>query len=345
MNIQTMPQMRDSNMELLRIIAMILVMIVHANFRALPVPTTEECYLEISSSILRFFTESASIICVNLFILLSGWYGIKFKLNKLFEFLFQVFFFSVVCCLIYYLINPFHCNIISDIGTLLLLKQWNYWFVKAYLGLYIFAPMLNSFIDISSKHQLKVFIISFFIFQTIYGWISPNAAIYFEKGYSAISFMGLYVLARYIRLYPMRLWSMKKKWDIVIYIAIVVIMTFLSFIFKKYSITFGDRLFLYSSPLIIISAVHFMLFFTKFKLSNKYINWIASSCFGIYLLHSNSFIAKPYYDNIILKWFENNTRVDFILYSICFLILVFCISILIDKVRNLIWTFLKFNIK
>ena len=30
--------MRDSNMELLRIVAMLLVMVVHANFRALPVP-------------------------------------------------------------------------------------------------------------------------------------------------------------------------------------------------------------------------------------------------------------------------------------------------------------------
>ena len=59
---------RDSNMELLRIIAMLLVMIVHANFRALPVPTYEEANNEILSSILRFFTESFSIICVNLFI-------------------------------------------------------------------------------------------------------------------------------------------------------------------------------------------------------------------------------------------------------------------------------------
>ena len=82
---------RDSNMELLRVVAMLLVCIVHANFRALPVPTHEEVFPNVSSSILRYFTESVSIICVNLFVLLSGWYGIKFKLDRLKEFFFKLF--------------------------------------------------------------------------------------------------------------------------------------------------------------------------------------------------------------------------------------------------------------
>ena len=127
--------MRDSNMELLRIIAMLLVMVVHANFRALPVPSVDECHTDVSSSILRFATESISIICVNLFVILSGWYGIKFKVSRLTEFLFQVLFFSVVCCALYYALNPSGGSIVSDVANILLLKQSNYWFVKAYLGL------------------------------------------------------------------------------------------------------------------------------------------------------------------------------------------------------------------
>ena len=121
LTIQQTKSVRDSNMELLRIIAMILVMIVHANFRALPIPSVEDCNIECGSSFLRFFTESFSIICVNLFILLSGWYGIKFKINRLIEFIFQVLFFSIVCCLIYYIINPFEGNITSIISNILLL--------------------------------------------------------------------------------------------------------------------------------------------------------------------------------------------------------------------------------
>ena len=107
---------RDSNMELLRIIAMLLVMIVHANFRALPVPTYEEANNEILSSILSFFTESFSIICVNLFILLSGWYGIKLKIERLVEFIFQVGFFSIVGFIINLYVTPDRFTLTQSIG-------------------------------------------------------------------------------------------------------------------------------------------------------------------------------------------------------------------------------------
>ena len=84
-------KIRQSNVELLRIITMILVMIVHANFRALPSPTIEEVANVPTSSFLRFFTESVSIICVNVFVLISGWFGIKFNWKKLTEFLFRFY--------------------------------------------------------------------------------------------------------------------------------------------------------------------------------------------------------------------------------------------------------------
>ena len=69
----------------------------------------------------------------------------------------------------------------------------------------------------------------------------------------------------------------------------------------------------------------------------RFINWIASSCFGIYLLHSNSYLAKPYYDNIILGMFENLDRSTFILKSAAFIVIVFTCAIIIDKIRSSIW--------
>ena len=332
---------RDSNMELLRIIAMLLVMIVHANFRALPVPTTEECNTEVTSSILRFFTESFSIIAVNLFVLLSGWYGIKFKIQRLIDFLFQVFFFSILCYFIFLLLNPIGSYFKSFIVNTLLLKPTNYWFVKAYLGLYIFAPILNAFVETATKRQFQVFLVSFFMFQTLYGWITPSAASFFVNGYSTISFIGLYLLARYIHLYPHRVWKLGKKIDLLFYALIVLFTTFITYILQRYNLPGTDRFFLYTSPLVIIAAVHFLLFFSKIKVANKTINWVARSCFGIYLLHSNSFLATPYYDNVILNLFQTPNRNEFILYTSLFILGVFVIAILFDKIRILIYNYIQ----
>lgn len=328
---------RDSNMELLRIVAMLLVMIVHANFRALPVPSYEEANNEVISSILRFFTESFSIICVNVFILLSGWYGIKLKIERLFEFIFQVFFFSVVGFIISLYVTPDRFTLTQSIGNILLTDRWDYWFVKAYLGLYLFSPILNAFIEHATQKQYQLVLILFYIFHTIYGWAFPEGTIYLERGYSAMSFMGLYLLARYIRLYPLSILNKSNLFDLFIYISITILITLIQFFFKKMDIPYGSYFIFYSCPLVIISAVYFMLIFTKIQFKSKFVNWVACSCFAVYLLHSSSFLATPCYDKIILEWFNNLSTIQFLAYVIPFIVFVFITAILLDKVRLVIW--------
>ena len=77
--------------------------------------------------------------------------------------------------------------------------NWN-WFIKAYLGLYIIAPVLNAFVNNAEKKAFQKVLLSFFIFQTAYSWIS-GGAVFFEGGYSTMSFIGLYLLARYVKLH------------------------------------------------------------------------------------------------------------------------------------------------
>ncbi len=185
-------------MELLRIVAMFLVLVVHADFFSLGVPTLEETRNNIGPSITRFFIESISIVCVNVFILLSGWFSIRPSWKGLSKFLFQCFFFLFGIYAVT-LISGETTLTIKGIAQCLLMTQLN-WFIKAYIGLYIIAPILNTFVENSNKTQLKYVIIGFYIFQTLYGWLS-NGASFFNAGYSTMSFIGLYLLARYIRVY------------------------------------------------------------------------------------------------------------------------------------------------
>ena len=81
-NVVKNEHVRDSNMELLRIIAMLLVMVVHADFRALCIPVFEEVQTNPFSSSFRFLTESFSIITDFVYVLLSGFYVINYKLVR-----------------------------------------------------------------------------------------------------------------------------------------------------------------------------------------------------------------------------------------------------------------------
>lgn len=68
---------RQSNFELLRLFAMFLVLVVHSDFWILGRPTAT-CLIEMPvQSFTKVMVESIAIVCVNCFILISGWFGIK----------------------------------------------------------------------------------------------------------------------------------------------------------------------------------------------------------------------------------------------------------------------------
>lgn len=333
-------KVRDSNMELLRIVAMVLVMIVHADFRALHVPTVDETIIAPVSSMMRFLVESLSIISVTVFVLLSGWYGIKVRAGKLCEFVFQVFFFALACFAIALFTG--HASLdVTAMRHLLLLEPFDYWFFKSYLIMYIFSPVVNAFLEKASKREVEVLLVLFFSVQTLWGWLSKGAG-GFNYGYSGLSFIGLYMLARYVRLYPGWLSALNRNRYLLIYAAIALLNAVMAYVFIRTGHPkLEGMLRHYTYPLAIFQALCFMLYFTKISLRSKFINWVAVSCFAIYLVHSNMMIGNAFYDDFIRYWFENETTLLFILYTVALIIAVFWISILSDKVRLFIWQYVK----
>lgn len=328
---------RDSNMELFRIVAMLLVMVVHADFRALQVPTASDFYDDTYRTVMRLLVESLSIICVNTFVLLSGWFGIRCRINRILEFIFQVCFFSLLGIGVALFMVPEEVSPLRGVASFFLIGDGDYWFVKCYLLMYIFVPVMNSFVEHCTERQFRTFLIVFYAFQSLYGFI--GGADWFKFGYSGLSFMGLYLLARYIRLYPNRLTSFNKRWDMIVYFMFVVVMTLLGIavLATGQNPKIIGRIYAYTSPLVIIPSIYFLLFFTKIKLSyNKVINWVAASCFAIYLVHSNCWLAR-YYNQAISYFFTTFKGVAFIIRAMLFISLVFVGSILIDKLRILFW--------
>jgi surface polysaccharide O-acyltransferase-like enzyme len=188
---------RQSNIELLRIIAMFFVMVVHADVYSLGLPSSSEWIRTPMASFIRVFIESLAIVCVNVFVLISGWFGIKPSIKGFSRFIFQCFYFSVGI----YVISVFIGHSSLSYGGILecIFLTPRLWFIKAYIALFILSPILNNYCEHVSKKQLEISILLFYAFQTIYGW--TGAAQFVESGYSTFSFIGLYMLARYLSTY------------------------------------------------------------------------------------------------------------------------------------------------
>lgn len=326
-----MERKRQSNIELLRIISMILVMVVHADFKALGIPSQNEIVDFPVSSFMRFFIESISIVCVNLFILISGWFGIRFKLKRLVELLFQILFVFVILSTFLFLNGDIQSLDVDEI-----IKQFceDYWFIWAYIALYLFSPALNYFVEKETKKNIALFLILFYIFQTIWGFIIPLA--WFSRGYSPISFMGLYILGRYMHLYPNKYTERKQSSDLLMYLGMVLLTTSLAYFmsiiridpFKAYS---------YSSPLVIIESVYLFLFFKKMSFNSQMVNWIATSCLSVYLVHCFPMLFEWVYLYQIKEWFDSMGTIPFVTHTFLWIGFIFLLSVAIDKLRIYIW--------
>lgn len=322
---------RESNIELLRIISMVLVMVVHADFMALGIPSQVDISDFPVSSFMRLFTESVSIVCVNLFVLISGWFGIRFKLIRLGGLLFQVLFFCIVMCSIILCLGVRVSIRYSEIVKLLC---EDYWFVFAYVILYLFAPALNNFVEKESKRNVEYFLFVFFFFQTIFGFIMSLS--WFSNGYSPISFMGLYVLGRYLHIYPNIFIKQKQHIHILIYIGMIIATTCLAYLFFMMKV-YLFKAYSYSSPFVIMGSISLFLFFTKMSFRSIIINWIGTSCFSIYLVHCFPVFFERVYLYYIKDWYINMNNPSFLIFTSLWITLLFILSVLMDKIRIAIW--------
>ena len=332
---------RESNFELLRIVAMFLVLVVHADYLSLGRPTQIEIMQEPISSIGRIFFQAMSIACVNIFILISGWFGIKPSIKSFSNFIFQCLFFYIGIYLVG-IASGFATFSIKGLVRSFALIKWN-WFIYSYILLYILAPILNSYINNTPKKQIRNTIICFYIFQTIFAFLFRTVS-FFENGYSTISFIGLYMLARYIKLFPNKYTTLSIKNDFLIISFFITLIATIEFILISYNAPEHYKYNNYINPFVILVALYTLLLFSKLKFHSKFINWIASSCFAVYLIHINPLILDKYLHGT--KFIYNNTNGFTYLLTISLaLIIIFIFAIFLDKIRILVWNLFWKNIE
>ena len=319
-------QVRQSNFELLRLVCMFMILTGHA------IGYINQEDLVGTHGVLRLLINQFCLVGVNIFVLISGWFGIKASFRGAGKLLFQVLYVTIVCVIVA-LLAGLPVSFSKDILPYLLLGR-GYWFVVAYLILYAISPVLNAFVENTTQESFRTVLIAWFALEFFYGFLLNAGS--FNFGFSPLSFIGLYLLARYVRLYPGHLCSFKSRTDIGIYTGLTLLSAILFWYGYKW-FGMGFHLNHYDSPLAIAAALFFLLAFSKINLQSKAVNWLASSAFAIYLIHQHSLVS-PYYHQLfhnLGQWVPDPTIVPI---GIGLLLIIGLACIFVDKVRVLAWT-------
>jgi len=271
------PKRRESGLELLRILAMVMIVCHHYAVHNL-------VQAESGTVTLRFITAFGGFgkLGVNIFILISGYFLCteKFKLKKLIKLIFQISLFSFVLTLCFYLYhNPYAIGMRQVIRSLYIDR---YWFAFVYLFLFALFPFINLVIfDINEKMHGFVLCVGFIFLAVL-----QRIGLSLDDVYSnLIWFIYVYMVGAYIRKYPKNVFLKKYRW-----MTLSIILTATQIIVH---LLFGLNtlnVFSMTDPITMINSVLWLLAFKNFHFYSKMIDIAAAATFSIYLIHDNQYV-------------------------------------------------------
>lgn len=193
------PAARQGNFELLRIVAMIMIVTLHylGKGKLLELNNNSITYY------VAWFCEALSYVAVNIYVLISGYFtkSTKFKLNKILDLWIQ----AIVISASAYIISV-KTGILDEIKPSNLIKSFapitsnSYWFITTYFVFCAISPFLVNVVNSINQKQHKA-ICAVMIFLT-----SVMPTIFFVEdwleisgGYHIVWFITLFFVASYIR--------------------------------------------------------------------------------------------------------------------------------------------------
>lgn len=339
-------KVRESNLELLRIVAMFFIvlhhLIVHGvrNVGYLAYPLEEICLdKQIPLIVLNAFT----VVAVNCYVLISGYFGVNPTKKKLLNLFAICAFYSVGHYLVYALLNDTF-NIKTFIYSFLPFSHnQGLWFVTCYIGLFLFSPLLNAAVSYLNQKKesewLKVLgglaIITFY-----FGYLWRTELNH--NGYNLVNFIFLYMIGRYLNVKNIFIQKRLKNYHLLAgYLVCTFISASLAIFLLLYKGT-ADYLFYwvwrYNSPFVIVGAVSLFMFFNLLNIRKKCINTLGTSTLAVYLIHENYHVNTMLYDWFNHVIYEMNTiPTILILLALALVILLGCFAI--DALRQSLFSF------
>lgn len=228
---------------------------------------------------------------VDIFILISGLFGIRFSVKRALNIWYTVVYYGlvggVIGCI---LVDAPVYKVVTNVLKASSIVYSGLWFVVTYFALMFFASLINHLFTFPKKQQLMYLIILLIVdcgFQNVAGGFYSLTLF----GGALLHFITLYVLARVITLWNIRCRPSKALLG---FIGISLVIYHLRYIPVTYlECDFSAYFCLDTSPLILLQSVFLVLFFKEIpQKSNCTINYIATLAFSVYCFHAHHFVHE-----------------------------------------------------
>lgn len=325
---------RESNIELCRIVCMLLIIAHHCVTHGGAV----EMYGMPGNKIYALFFVPCGKICFDCFLAISCWYLVdqRFLAEKFLKLWTQVLFYSVTFAVVAFGFGS-SLDFCDWMSVLLPMNGNSHGFAAAYLAFYLLLPFLTLLSENLNKKQARWLLVLLLYFETgsqIIGWFSS-----YRQSFSSelLLFVMFYVLALNLKRWPFKICE-SSKIMFGIFSSIWIGMWMAHFLYAQNSEHIVLRFIMdtmrdESSIVNMIGGTALFFFFKNLKIKkNDVINYLAAGTFGILLMHDHNFFRTVLWENILhtqdwyyASWFPAAVA--------AVVVWVYAVGFLIERVR------------
>ena len=326
-------EVRESNFELLRIIAMVFIILSHISVHG---DWGEDIFLPDGLSLNVMFLQALlplGKLGVNLFVLISGYFLVNYTKStwsKILGLWFEMIFYSLLITAAFAFSGDWDYSPSALFWTFTPAIHGIWWFASCYLIMLGLSPFINKMLDRCSEREHLKLLIGLFALWAVLPTITGVHMMFNET----IWFLVMYVTGAYIAKYPGHFNSPSSRYCIyamcfyaanLVFIYTVDITGFSSDFLWIHD--YVDRATGMTWMPMVASALFIFLAFRNLDIGRRrLINTVASTIFGIYLIHDHPLVRDYIYDNFFdcAAWIDSELLIPYVI-LICLVIFTVCL--------------------
>lgn len=333
---------RDSNLELYRIIVMLLIVCHHYVMHSGILDVCKDNYMS-ENSIFFYLFGMWGKIGINCFVMITGYYMCRsnITLKKFIKLLFEIELYRIVIYIIFMSVGKDNFSLTNLVYTIIPFRNIDYLFVPAFMYFFLLIPFINILINNINKKQHLYLLCLLLILYTVLS-STPGCSVSFNY---VSWFVVLYLTAAFFRIYPP---SFSKLKYLNTQFKFFLIMTILCVIVSIASVLlilyFNDQNNNVKEPYRYVSDCNVIMAFLTSVCSfnmmkaikipySKIVNIIGGSTFGVLLIHDGNSYMRHWLWKDVINVHEIYDSSHYVIYSMLAVLLVFSACIIIDRIR------------
>ena len=331
---------RSSNLELYRIICMLMIVahhyVVNSGVSGVGGPLKPD--FTSGNSIFLILFGAWGKTGINCFLMITGYYMCtsQITLRKFLKLMGQIYLYKWLLFPILLIAGYESLSTLRIIKLLMPTWGFNSNFIGCFIGFWLTIPFLNILVQNMTKRQHEWLLVLMLTMYTLLGSV-PS----FNITFNYVTWFGIiYFIASYIRIYPKQVFDSKRLWGwMTLAIVIIAIGSILAqrFIFCE---RLGLGYFFVSDSnkfFAVAIAVSSFLWFKNMNIKySKVINAFGAGTFGVLLIHANSDAMRTWLWKNTVDTVGHYTTLatgELVLYSITVVFAIFTFCNLIDQLR------------